>query len=238
MIWPDGHPRIERAVRVLEDDLDLAAQRLHPPGAGGEQVLALERDLAGGRLLEPEDEHGRPWSCRSPTRRPARGFRRLRCRSSRPRRRAPCRRRREIRPTPQNAWSGPRTASSGAGFSRDGAAAAGATARSRTSVPASISGARQQADGTGVGLDQRRVLVTLGNSRRAARREPAAWGRECEVGRKPLDGLQLLPDAVGRDAAPSAAARSCRDGATGGTPPRRPPARPAGPAYMMSTRSA
>src|SRR5678816_3945501 len=52
----DRHARIERGVWVLEDDLHLAPQRLELGGRRVREVLAGEADLAGGRLLETQDE--------------------------------------------------------------------------------------------------------------------------------------------------------------------------------------
>src|SRR6185295_20378437 len=46
-----AHARIERLVRVLEHHLHLAPQRA---GADAVEGLALEAQLAGARLLEPE----------------------------------------------------------------------------------------------------------------------------------------------------------------------------------------
>ncbi len=51
----DPAARIERGIGVLEDDLQLAAQRAHPCLAGGDDVLALEDYLAGIGLDEAED---------------------------------------------------------------------------------------------------------------------------------------------------------------------------------------
>jgi hypothetical protein len=42
-----SHARIERAERVLEDDLHVAAQAAHISAAGGKQVVAFETDAAG-----------------------------------------------------------------------------------------------------------------------------------------------------------------------------------------------
>ena len=66
------HARIERGVRVLEDDLHLRA------GSGRSSALlsagdvrAVEPDRAAGRLDQPQQGARRPWTCRSRTRRPA-----------------------------------------------------------------------------------------------------------------------------------------------------------------------
>src|SRR6266496_1268350 len=53
------HARVERAVRVLEDDLHLPAYRAELGGRRGRQVLALEKDRTAGRLLELEDAPAR-----------------------------------------------------------------------------------------------------------------------------------------------------------------------------------
>jgi hypothetical protein len=51
----DRHARIERGVRVLEDDLHVARQRAQLVLAGPGDVLALEPDLARGRLDQAQD---------------------------------------------------------------------------------------------------------------------------------------------------------------------------------------
>src|SRR5262245_19417929 len=51
----DGHPRIQRRVRILEDDLHLLAQRAQRPLVERGDVLALERDLARGRLDQSQN---------------------------------------------------------------------------------------------------------------------------------------------------------------------------------------
>ena len=50
-----GHPRVQRGDRVLEDDLHPAAHALELVPLEGEDVLAVEHDLARGRRHEPED---------------------------------------------------------------------------------------------------------------------------------------------------------------------------------------
>jgi hypothetical protein len=47
--------RVERAVGVLEDDLDLAAQRYQLAAAKLGNVDAVVKDFAGRRLLQPQD---------------------------------------------------------------------------------------------------------------------------------------------------------------------------------------
>ena len=49
----DGVPRVQRGVRVLEDHLDVATQRAHLPVGEVRDVVALEGDLAAGRLEQP-----------------------------------------------------------------------------------------------------------------------------------------------------------------------------------------
>ena len=49
-----GHARVERAVGILEDDLDLAAIVLQRLPLDARHVDAAEHDLAGGRLLKPQ----------------------------------------------------------------------------------------------------------------------------------------------------------------------------------------
>jgi hypothetical protein len=54
-----GHPRVQRRVGVLEDDLEVAPERAERPLVHGRDVLALEPDLAGRRLDEPQDAAAR-----------------------------------------------------------------------------------------------------------------------------------------------------------------------------------
>ena len=49
----DRHPRVQRRVRVLEDDLDVAAQPPHRGALLGVHVHPVEDELAGRRLLQP-----------------------------------------------------------------------------------------------------------------------------------------------------------------------------------------
>ena len=51
----DLHAGVERADRVLEDDLHVLSHLLHPFGRERDEVDAVELDLAGGGLEEPED---------------------------------------------------------------------------------------------------------------------------------------------------------------------------------------
>src|SRR3989449_6655554 len=50
-----GHPRVERAVRILEHDLHATAQRSQLPRAAGEHVDAVEYDAAGVGLDQSEN---------------------------------------------------------------------------------------------------------------------------------------------------------------------------------------
>ena len=52
----DRHARVQRAVRVLEDDLDLAAVPLEGPAAHLGDVLTLVADRAAGRLLQRDQQ--------------------------------------------------------------------------------------------------------------------------------------------------------------------------------------
>ena len=52
----DSHARIERGVRVLEDDLQAAAARAHLVGVERQQVLALEAHGAFRRLDQPQHQ--------------------------------------------------------------------------------------------------------------------------------------------------------------------------------------
>ena len=49
------HARVERRVRVLEDDLHVAPQALHLGAPRHHHVQAVEHDSSGGRLGEPQD---------------------------------------------------------------------------------------------------------------------------------------------------------------------------------------
>ena len=50
-----GHARVERAVRVLEHDLHAAPQRAQLPRPEGEDLPAVDHDLPGRGLLQPQD---------------------------------------------------------------------------------------------------------------------------------------------------------------------------------------
>ena len=52
----DGHARVERRERVLEDQLHLAAQGAEGGLAQGGDIVAVEDDAAGGRLDQPHHE--------------------------------------------------------------------------------------------------------------------------------------------------------------------------------------
>jgi hypothetical protein len=54
----DRHPRVEGAVRVLEDDLHVAPELLHLARRRFEDVLAVEQDLATGGRDQPHDRAG------------------------------------------------------------------------------------------------------------------------------------------------------------------------------------
>src|SRR6266513_199703 len=56
---PDGHPRVERGIGVLEDDLHVPAQPAQLFLAELEDVPSLEERLPGRRLLEPQDHPAR-----------------------------------------------------------------------------------------------------------------------------------------------------------------------------------
>ena len=66
----DGVPRVERAERVLEHELDVAPERLQPRGRSG-RAAPPPAHLAGGRRRAGRPACGPASSCRSPTRRPA-----------------------------------------------------------------------------------------------------------------------------------------------------------------------
>jgi hypothetical protein len=56
----DGEARIQRRVRVLEDDLDAAAIGHHLALGEAQQVLALEQHLAAGGVVQAHEReaHG------------------------------------------------------------------------------------------------------------------------------------------------------------------------------------
>ena len=56
MIWPTVMRGLSERIGVLEDHLDLAAHRLQLGRRGGRQVAPSKRDLAAGRLFEPQDQ--------------------------------------------------------------------------------------------------------------------------------------------------------------------------------------
>ena len=55
-IPPDRVPRVQRGVGVLEDHLDVTAQRPHLPGPQVRDVVAVEHDAARGRLEQPGEQ--------------------------------------------------------------------------------------------------------------------------------------------------------------------------------------
>ena len=71
----DGHPRVERHVRVLEDDLEAAAQRVAAPRRQAADVDAVEQDLARRSAGTGRRRRGRASTCRSRSRRRARASR-------------------------------------------------------------------------------------------------------------------------------------------------------------------
>ena len=52
----DGEARVQRRVRILEDQLHVAAQALHPARQDAEHILAVEPHAAGVRLHQAEDQ--------------------------------------------------------------------------------------------------------------------------------------------------------------------------------------
>src|SRR5437763_15703022 len=53
--FADFHARVQRAVRVLKDDLDAAPQRHQLSALELGDIDAVIEDLPGGRLFEPQD---------------------------------------------------------------------------------------------------------------------------------------------------------------------------------------
>ena len=56
--FADRHARVERGIRILENDLHVAAHDLQFLGLEGEDILAVEMDRAAGRL--DQAQHGAP----------------------------------------------------------------------------------------------------------------------------------------------------------------------------------
>src|ERR1700749_3341593 len=70
----DLHPRVQRAVRILEDHLDAAPQRYQISGLEFGDVDAIVEDRAGGRVFRAAGCSVRSLSCRIRSRRPAPWF--------------------------------------------------------------------------------------------------------------------------------------------------------------------
>ena len=87
-----GHARVQRRVRVLEDDLHLAPHVAHLAAVERRDVAAVEEDLPARRLDELDDRARRASSCRSRTRRRGRASRPPGSRGRRRRRRGSARR--------------------------------------------------------------------------------------------------------------------------------------------------
>ena len=51
----DGHARIQRGVRILKNNLQMAALVAHGAVRQLRQVVAVEQDLTGGWLNEPQN---------------------------------------------------------------------------------------------------------------------------------------------------------------------------------------
>ena len=58
MIEPDPAPRVQRAVRVLEDHLDVPAQRAHLPAGQRGDVVAVEHHRPRRQVVEPGEAAG------------------------------------------------------------------------------------------------------------------------------------------------------------------------------------
>ena len=73
--FADGHARVERGVRILEDDLHSRRSGRMAVLPSWSDVAAAEHDRPRGRLDQPQHDRG-PWStCRNRIRRPDPGFR-------------------------------------------------------------------------------------------------------------------------------------------------------------------
>ena len=85
MVGPDRHARVERRVRILEDDLHLAAEsRAAAPSLSVVQLGAVELDRTRRSARSAAGRSGRWWTCRSPTRRRGRASRRRRSQNDTP----------------------------------------------------------------------------------------------------------------------------------------------------------
>ena len=56
---PGAHPRIQRRIRILKDDLHVAAHLPHARPRGGEDLFAPEPDFTRCRVDQPEDAAAR-----------------------------------------------------------------------------------------------------------------------------------------------------------------------------------
>ena len=63
-----GHPRVQRRIRILENDLQVAPHPAHLVARQPGDVLPLEAHRTAARLEQPQDQRGRWSTCRSPTR--------------------------------------------------------------------------------------------------------------------------------------------------------------------------
>ena len=54
--FPDRHPRIERSIRILKDDLHIAAHNLELARGQAENVLAFELDGTRGRFNQAQQQ--------------------------------------------------------------------------------------------------------------------------------------------------------------------------------------
>ena len=97
------HPRVQRRVGVLEDDVDLAPVGPQPAPREARDVGAVDADRAAGRVEQARRRSSRPSSFRCRTRRRGRAPRRARSRTTRRRPPAPRARRRSRRARPRSA---------------------------------------------------------------------------------------------------------------------------------------
>ena len=223
--------RVERRVGVLEDHLHLAPHRAQRRAAQRRDVAPVELDRARGGLGAAAAARARAWTCRSPTRRPAR--------ASRPRA-PPARRRRRRARSPTSRWTTPVPRTPKCRCTsvarRSGAAHAAPRSRSDGRAPRAAGGRRRGARGRAwprAAAAPSSARRRYGQRRRTGSRSASASAAAaCPRSRSAAAG------AAGRGAGSSRAAPTCRGAAGRGRSRASGPARRRGPPYITSTRSA
>ncbi len=190
---PDGHPRVQRAVRILEDHLHPAPHRAAARPRQPRQLLVPRTRWSRSWGARAGGCSGPWWSCRIPIRRPGPGLAAVRCRSSRRRQRAPFPARPNSPPPTSKCLTRSRTCRRTSLAHRPASALAGATGGERG--PATLRQAfglpaRAHADPSSP--TRRRGGTSSGSAPRgrrsaARRRSP---GQPREIRRLTLDGIE------------------------------------------------